>query len=453
MSAGEGSGARGRDIPELPDVTRLERAARSAIVDGHRLRDWSMYCTASRRFRIGTKDGRTAGAHAPASITERAAARYLLVWDDGRVSRGAFERDQIVGDTDAALRDARTAAIEDPDAAHVLGPASFPDVKLCADAVVELASGLVPRRAATPLIELARTARFHRASSWSGSIGASVVTTRLLTSAGLDVCGLGTSYGWGASLGGRASDGFASRSLDLQESIRARLDRLGDRFDALGETAEPPPRRCQPIVLHPRVVESFVLPALFHHLAGSSVHHGESAFSPDDFGSDRVALRGDLTLRVDPLVALRSGSYRFSSEGVPASRFTFVDRGRLISPVLDVKYSRRMGRPPTPLPVAWDAVVLEGPPVLDEDAARASSEATVFSVLGVHTQDFASGDFSLSAPLVLRHRPGGASGRIRGTLAGNLFDVLRSDDLALVRFVGESTPGLRATCRLDAERA
>ena len=43
----------------------------------------------------------------------------------------------------------------------------------------------------------------------------------------------------------------------------------------------------------------------------------------------------------------------------------------------------------------------------------------MLSVLGIHTQDSASGDFSLSAPQVLRIDEGALGGRSRATISGN----------------------------------
>ena len=73
----------------------------------------------------------------------------------------------------------------------------------------------------------------------------------------------------------------------------------------------------------------------------------------------------------------------------------------------------------------------------------------VLSVLGVHTQDFTSGDFSLSAPQAITIGPKGLAGRLRATISGNVFELLRSPELELVRFPGEHTPGLLVRCRLD----
>jgi PmbA protein len=98
-----------------------------------------------------------------------------------------------------------------------------------------------------------------------------------------------------------------------------------------------------------------------------------------------------------------------------------------------------------------DTVHLEGPPALtdQEGYEAAAGGVLVLSVLGVHTQDASSGDFSLSAPQALGIRNGVPTGRLRGTISGNLFDLLRMDDLNLVRFEGEHTPGMLVRCRFD----
>jgi PmbA protein len=273
-----------------------------------------------------------------------------------------------------------------------------------------------------------------------------------VTSEGLDVAGSGTSVSWSQSLDGLVGDGWSSRRADEAPAFEARLRGLGERLAWMRRPADPPAPGDVPVLLHPDVVEAYVLSTLFHNLGGSVVDHGEGAFCAAQFGSDETVFRDDVALRVDPLVPLRSGSYRFTPEGVAAEPCTFVDRGRLIRPVLDRKYARRLGLRPTAVPYGYDTVHLEGPPSLTEREAVAASTCTVLSVLGVHTQDRTSGDFSLSAPQIVAHRDGRRTGRLRGTIAGNLFALLRADDLRCVRFAGEHTPGLLVRCRLDAER-
>ncbi|HKQ61419.1 MAG TPA: hypothetical protein VJS92_09000, partial [Candidatus Polarisedimenticolaceae bacterium] len=94
------------------------------------LRDWSLYASESRRTALGIKDREAGNAHAPLASSIGCSARYLLVWQDGRISRGTLERRQVERDPESALAWAQAAAYDDPDAARVLGPAALPEVAL-----------------------------------------------------------------------------------------------------------------------------------------------------------------------------------------------------------------------------------------------------------------------------------------------------------------------------------
>lgn len=205
-----------------------------------------------------------------------------------------------------------------------------------------------------------------------------------------------------------------------------------------------------PVLLDPGVVDRYALDTLLFHLSGSSVALGESRFSAEDYRAGRQAFPERLSLRLDPLRPLGPGSYRATPEGVPAARCAYVERGRLVAPLLDLKFARRLALPPTPLPYDADALELECGPRLSWDEALAEPQVVrVVSVLGIHTQDASSGDFSLSAPQALAYAGGRCVGRLRGTIGGNLFDALADPALRLVDVPGERVPAMRFPCRFD----
>lgn len=423
-------------------------ALRDETVDGRTVAEFSVYTTESRRLSLGVKDRETGNAQAPLTLSEACAARYRFIWSDGLVSRGMLERRQVIDEPGDALAQARSAAYDDPDAACVLGPAAMPEVRLHDRATARIADGETD-----PIGKRLAVIRDRAAShsTWSGSFSASESASRLITSAGLDEETRATAYGWHVTLEGEIGDGFAARAVEPEEAFLSRLDRLTDLARMLARPAEPMSGGVRPLVLHPRVVREYALATLLHHLDGSTVDHGQGRFPRQVFGSSTPVFREDLCLAIDPLQPLKSGSYAFTVEGVPAQRSVLVEAGRLIQPVLDLKYSRRLGLPPTAMPYAGDALRFEGPPVLElsEALQRADGGALVLSVLGVHTQDSASGDFSLSAPQVLRIGSSGLAGRIRATISGNLFEVLEDERLCLVAFEGEEIPGMLLDCRID----
>ena len=434
------------------NLERLLDALTTTRSDGHAIAAWTVYVAETRRASIGTKDRLTGDPHAPLTLAESLAARYRLIWDDGRVSRGSMERRAIEREPVEVLTTAREASFDDPDAVDVLGPAEFPEVATYDAATERIAAAGVD--ALAPHLEAIRerVAR-HGIRTWSGSMHAASGDARVVTSAGLDVAGQGTSAGWSATLDGELGAGHSGRVIEPLAGLTRRLDELVRFVLALRSPAPSHAGGVLPVVIHPDVVEEYALGVLLHNLDGAQVAHGTGAFGVDSFRQGGQVVRGDLTLRHDPLVPMAAGAHRFGAEGLPARPCVMIDEGRLRTPLLDLKYARRLGFSPTSYPSAMDTLFLEGPAELSYDEAVASSPggALVLSVLGVHTQDFTSGDFSLSAPQTLAIGPSGLGGRLRATISGNLFELLRAPELRLVRFPGEHTPGLLLRCRLDPQ--
>jgi len=422
-------------------------AIESVAVDGVTVDRWQVHGSESRQLSLGIKDRETGNAHAPLSLAEASSAHYLLVWSDGLVCRGTLERHQDPRDAFGA---ARATAYEDKDAAHVLGPAEFPEVELYDEDTAAMTGGQTDRIAER--LEWVREAiDAANSRTWSGSFSASTAETRMRTSAGLDVQSRGTSYGWFVSVNGEAGDGFSARRPESADAFKARLEHLMQTATLVAEDVAPLPAGIHTVLLHPRVVENYVLGTLMQNLDGSAVAHDESAFDRSGFQSGRASLRKGIGLSIDPLQPYRGGSYRFTGFGLPAAICTYIEDGRLVQPILNVKYARRLDLKPTPVPFGNDTVRFGTASRLSYDAALEHTDVEVLSVLGVHTQDRISGDFSLSAPLALAVAGGSPAGRLRGTISGNLWETLRSDDLQFVDVPHETTPGMRFPCRFDSQ--
>lgn len=426
-----------------PVLSAIERVR----VDGVTPEKWQVHGTESRRLSLGIKDRQVGNPHAPLSLAEARRAAYLLVWSDGKVCRGTIERQE---DPQTAFEEARTMAYEDPDAAHVLGATAFPDVPLWDDSTAGIAGGdtaLIGAR----LNHVRASIEKAGARTWSGSFSAGASESRLITSAGLDVASRGTTFGWFVNVDGEAGNGFAARRPESSDAFEARLDHLmltAAEIAKEGAKVSPGVHR---VLLHPRVVENYVLGTLFQNLDGAAVAHEESAFERSRFGSDSPSLREDIELSIDPLQPYRSGAYRFTGFGLPAAPCTYVELGRLVQPVLDVKYARRLKLEPTPVPFANDTVRFGTQERMPYARALEQAGVLVLSVLGVHTQDHISGDFSLSAPIALALDAGAPAGRLRGTISGNLWDTLREADLRFVDVPHETTPGMLFRCRFDSK--
>ncbi|HET9298680.1 MAG TPA: hypothetical protein VFO11_01970, partial [Candidatus Polarisedimenticolaceae bacterium] len=175
------------------------------------VRAWSVGAAERRRLSLGVKDRQAGGPHAPIDLAESCAARYLLVWADGKVSKGSWERRQIQRDPGGAIAAARLHAYDDPDAAHVAEPAPVPEVTLFDRGAAAMASGdttLLAER----LSEIRRHVAKAGFSTWSGAVSSTLTHARIVTSAGVDVAERATATAWHVSFEGELSDGLAARA-------------------------------------------------------------------------------------------------------------------------------------------------------------------------------------------------------------------------------------------------
>jgi hypothetical protein len=119
--------------------------------------------------------------------------------------------------------------------------------------------------------------------------------------------------------------------------------------------------------------------------------------------------------------------------------------------LLDLKYAHRLGLAPSSIPAAMDTLFLEGPPLVDSKLPwrRSQGRLVLFGVgrshAGLHQRRLLS-----FRPQTLAVGTSGLTGRLRATISGNVFDLLRSPELSWCAFPGEHTPGLVVRCRVDA---
>jgi PmbA protein len=122
--------------------------------------------------------------------------------------------------------------------------------------------------------------------------------------------------------------------------------------------------------------------------------------------------------------------------------------------VLDLKYARRLNLTPSTPPGGEESIHLHADTEVgwDELQPQLNEAILVLSVLGLHTQDRSSGNYSLSTSQALLIRDGVIQGRIKATLNGNLFNNLRDSALRLVRFPGQHSAGFALPINVAIEQ-
>lgn len=187
------------------------------------------------------------------------------------------------------------------------------------------------------------------------------------------------------------------------------------------------------IILSPTAAAQFLSHVVIPALSGRNVHAGRSALA-EKLGEECMDPR--LSLTDDPF-ARGLSSTAWDAEGVPTAPLTFVEEGVLRSFAYDLKTAYRYGEESTASAVRGGSggspaigvhnLVVDGPRgAVDDDPA-----VYIHDVVGAHTANPLTGDFSVECANPLRVAGGSVEEPVRGAmLTGNVFSML-SDIAAL----------------------
>lgn len=404
-----------------------------------------------RSVRVGIRDNDVGSVYSPFAFGQGTGGSFLVQWRDGRLSRGNLDGNSLLI-LDQILATARQAAYDDSDAAQFLGPQQIHEVPLWSDDVPTLfeeRSGYL-----LDAIEVLRgAATKHRANTLNGGVGGGDGESWLRTSQGLALSTRSTSFSYSASFDGIIGEGESLRTIAPLDQIEAQIEHAGVYLDALRTPLDGGSSGTRLVVLHPSVAYSLWGYYLWGNMGGSSIYHGQSPFSAADFAERRQILRDDISVAIDPWQPLDSGSFMYTSEGLPSAPITYIERGRIQQPIVDLKYARRLGLPPTTPPGSGSTVRFTARSIDTWETLQPQIDDAllVLSVLGLHTQDRTSGNFSLTASQALLIRDGTIAGRVKATISGNLLELLNDDALRLATFAGQDVPGFIVPMRVTIE--
>ena len=399
----------------------VESAIREYAVGGIRVARYRLALEESVGSQLGVESNRVGSPYAPLATSELSGGSFLVEWSDGLVSRGSLSRAPREA-LDEVLASAFEGRYEDPEEANFPEAADVPDVALFSEDAARVATGESPDAITAAIDTVARVRDRHGVELLDASASASRSRRRVVSSAGFRAETQSSSFGFSVGFDSLVWDGHADRAPIPVAEIEERTERTAADFEGLKRTAEDFDRRGCATVLHPRVAEEFLRTFLLSNLAGGAVANGRSRFTADDFRSGRPAFREDFSLSARPLVPMGIGSFTCTVEGVPARDVDFVREGRLATPVLGLKYARRLEMEPAPAPASIEGYALElGEGLSHDEALHGDRVLLVHAVLGLHTQDPVRGEYSVLAPQGVLFQAGECRGRVSVTLNGSFF--------------------------------
>lgn len=407
------------------------------------IRDWRIVVQEAQQISLGIKENSPGTVYTPPSYRKGETGELYLIWEDGQITQAQVQAPPQGSGKEywlEQLTEWRQGSYEDPFGADIPEPEALPLVAVEDRKIAEILQG-------EDEVLFEQLARLLEDTPQDVNLNAGVQASwgyrHVRNSRGLAVSYQQSQYGMSFSFDSLVGAGFGKRRLIKPEEWDFLWNRTCSYFEALqkegpevgGETL---------VVLTPSVTGDFMRQFLYPNLVGQNILEGRSAFKKEDFGSEDKIFHENISLVVDPLRPFELSSYLVTGEGVPARQTVLVERGSLQSPILRMKDAKRWGGSPTGVPAGSSGMYLQGAQEhpWEEVLREIKDGVLILSVLGMHTQNSASGDYSLSAPQSLRIIDGKIVGKRDVKIQGNFFKDLASEKTRLGRTQIDSKPYL-----------
>lgn len=295
----------------------------------------------------------------------------------------------------------------------------------------------------------------------SGGVSCTHSLEILINSSGVDLSEEGTSIHLALETIARGSSGVATGSeFDNSRSFTVNARAVGERAADLAR------RSLDGISINTSTYDVVLSPVAFAELLESTL---VPALSAENVQKGRSALAGMLGKSIaDPRLQIVDdgalpagmGSSAFDGEGVPSQRNVLLGDGILRSYLYDTYTAGKEGRSSTgnsvrsgysemPRIGIRNLIISSKEPVEVLEGVREG--VLVNSVIGAHTANPISGDFSVEARNAFRIRAGEVAEPVRSAMiAGNIFDLLKQIEVGSdARAIGPIvTPDVRVRMRV-----
>lgn len=421
----------------------LQRAKKAPLNDELRIRDWRFMVQEARLISLGIKENSPGSVYTPPSSRQGESGEVYIIWEDGRLTQAQVQTPPPhEGNAywQSQLEEWRQAAYEDPGGADIPAPEPLPLVTVEDRGIERILAGedgILFEQLAKLLGDIPSGIHLN------AGIQASWGYRHNRNSHGLAVSHQQSQYALSYSFDSLVGAGFAKRRLIRPEEWEILWQRTLGYYEALQKESSGINAQTA-VVFSPGVVGELLGQFIYPNLVGQTILEGQSAFKVEDFKNHQLVFHEDLSLFVDPLRPLEWSSYLLTSEGVPAKQTVLIQRGSLHSPILRMKDAKAWGAPPTGISYGTSGLYLKSAQEKPWEEVLEGIEdgILILSVLGMHTQNSVSGDYSLSAPQSLRILKGKIVGKRDVKINGNFFRDLAGAETVLGKAEIELKPYL-----------
>lgn len=423
----------------------------SSSKENLKVKGWYFGINENVSIKAGVKNNQIGGVYSCPKAEEGTRGKVYVIWEDNRRSIASLDSSTLEN-FNRLVEIWRKSSFVDEEAPQIYKADVYPKVNLFDTAVHKLV--YEDQSYIFNILEKYINNLCKRGiNNIDASVSATSFQQHIRNSAGLQISNVATSFSthvYGDEVYGKS---YLSRRLIDDGEINYLIDNVASTVEGLKNpiTIE---GGIKDVLLLPEVAESFIKHYLISNLKGSQVYNRRSAFSMDDFNNNNLVMADHLNLNINTTIDFCQGAYISTFEGVPGGNFNFVEAGRLKSPILDLKYSNLMGLSPTPFPAGKGSTKLYSTKMktYEELIKEMKDGVIVCDVLGMHTQDATSGNYSLTAPNCIRVENGELKEACKTVISGNFFEVLKQETTQLGTAPYEDNPCILLKSRVTGEK-
>ncbi|WP_192929638.1 metallopeptidase TldD-related protein [Alkaliphilus serpentinus] len=414
------------------------------------IKGWYFGINSSTSLKIGMKNNELGGPYSCPKAEDSIRGKIYIIWKDNRRSVASLESNTL-NNIPRMMVYWRRASYMDEGAPDIYVDSQYPDVKLYDEEVHKM-------------IDEDQDSLYDYLSNYKSQLlegglrnitataSASYFDHYIRNSQGLKIENRATSFSTSLYADETYGKSYISRRKLMKDRSQSFINQIASTVLSLRKkgTIEGGPMK---ILLMPEVTEAFILHYLLRNLQGSSVHNKRSAFLQGDFDEGKKVMAENLNLYLNTIEDYNQGSYISTYEGVAGGEIHLIKDGQLNSPILDLKYANKMNKKATPLPAGQGSLKFYGKKKENyQDTIDGMDKGIIIcNLLGMHTQDATSGNYSLTAPNCMILEKGKIVGGCKAVISGNFFEALKDQETAIVELKGSEEPMLLMKSKITVD--
>lgn len=394
--------------------------------DDLKISQWHFSLTEGQAISLGLENCEIGGPYTPPATKDVYGGTLYLIWGDDRVSDVTINAETLEN-LDSAIGEWKKTSYKDNDASEVTEPLPMPkDLKIKDEKIVDMI-----RKDSSYFFEILNfykneLGKKDYTKTIQGQVRAGHEYCTLMNSKGLSFEYESTSMDTYAYVNSIAGDGYAKRKTLGKKDLNRIIKEI-DNYMIHTKNIIPVTSGKMSIILTPVVLGQFFNQYILSNLQGSLITSNQSIYSIEDFKDKKQMFNERISLAIDGLKDYENSTVPCSGEGIPSTKQYVIANGRLITPFLNMKYSKKTGMPPTS--TGDISLEVEGKTSYKRLIRNIKYGLIVCDILGMHTQDSKSGEYSLAVDQGLLVEHGEIKGKIKSAaIKGNFFEALKNKE-------------------------